>query len=184
MTIDISGAIRPGDNTIVVRSGTSSSTANVQAVAEYYTPWGEQSRTESEAFGSNDVLRMAVTFDRTSVKPGEEVHAKVDAERIGSRGWGMMIAEVGLPPGVDVDRSTLEAAVANSDWSLFRYDVLPDRVVLYLWPKAGGTNLTFSFRPRYGMQAHTGPSLLYDYYNPDARVVLRTIDFNVRPPAE
>lgn len=153
-------------------------------MAEYYTPWGEQSKTESEAFGSNDVLRMKVTFDKTSLKVGEEVRAIVSAERIGSRGWGMMIAEVGLPPGVDVDRSSLETAVARSDWSLFRYDVLPDRVVLYLWPKAGGTNLSFSLRPRYGMRAHTGPSLLYDYYNPNAPVGLRAIDFDVRPPAE
>jgi len=180
VVIDITGAVGPGDNTIVVQAASDSGAASSQAVAEYYVPWEDQSKAESAIFGSNDVLRLAVNFDKASAQVGEEVRATIDAERIGSRGWGMMIAEVGLPPGVDVDRSSLEELLAKSDESLFRYDVLPDRVILYLWPKAGGSKLTFGFRARYGMQAHAAPSLLYDYYNPEAQVALRPNHFEVR----
>jgi len=44
-----------------------------------------------------------------------------------------------------------------------------DRVVLYLWPRAGGVKFSFTFKPRFGMKALTTPSVLYDYYNPEAR---------------
>jgi hypothetical protein len=29
----------------------------------------------------------------------------------------------------------------GSDWSISQYDVLPDRVVVYLWPRAGGDKI-------------------------------------------
>jgi hypothetical protein len=92
----------------------------------------------------------------------------------------MMIAEIGLPPGADVDRRVLDDVVNNSGWTVSHYDILPDRLVLYLWPNAGGTKLTFKFRPRYGLKARTAPSVLYDYYNPEALVALPPADFNVK----
>jgi hypothetical protein len=32
----------------------------------------------------------------------------VEAERVGHSGYGMMLAEAGLPPGTEVDRASLE----------------------------------------------------------------------------
>jgi len=71
-----------------------------------------------------------VQFDKQTASVGENIECSVDAERIGFRGYGMLLAEVGLPPGADVDRSSLEQAVKNSGWEIQSYDVLPDRVVL------------------------------------------------------
>src|SRR3984957_7730810 len=178
--IDISALIQPGDNTIVVQNGSTLSSASVQAVAEYYIPWTGGVVTEARRRGDSDALRLAVKFDKTDARAGEEVRCSVDAKRIGSRGWGMMIAEIGLPPGADVDRRVLDEVVNNSAWTVSHYDVLPDRLVLYLWPSAGGTKLTFAFHPRYGLKARTAPSVLYDYYNPEALVALPPADFNIK----
>jgi hypothetical protein len=60
------------------------------------------------------------------------------------------------------------------------YDVLPDRVVVYLWPTAGGTTFNFQFRPRFGMTARSTASTLYDYYNPDASTYAEPQQFVVR----
>jgi hypothetical protein len=177
--IDISASMQPGDNTIVVQNGSLLSTASVQAVAEYYIPWTGAAVIEATRPGDSDALRLAVRFDRTEARAGQEVRCSIDAERIGSRGWGMMIAEIGLPPGADVDRRVLDDVVSNSGWTVSHYDVLPDRLVLYLWPNAGGTKLTFAFHPRYGLKARTAPSVLYDYYNPEALVTLPPADFNI-----
>jgi hypothetical protein len=68
----------------------------------------------------------------------------------------------------------------SSDWTINRYDVLPDRVVVYLWPGTGGVKFNFKFRPRLGMNARTAPSTVYDYYNPDSRAVVAPVTFNVR----
>ncbi len=91
-----------------------------------------------------------------------------------------MLAEIGLPPGADVDRGSLEKAAKELKWELSHYDVLPDRVIVYLWPRAGGTKFSFTFRPRYGIKAQTAPSVLYDYYNPEARVVVAPSKFIVK----
>jgi len=44
---------------------------------------------------------------------------------------------------------------------------------VYLWPKAGGTDFDFTFCERYAVNALTAPSVLYDYYNPDAQTAVR-----------
>jgi hypothetical protein len=91
----------------------------------------------------------------------------------------MMLAEIGMPPGADVDRSTLETAMTSSNWSMTRYDVLPDRIVVYIWPRAGGVKFDFKFRPRFGLRAKNAASVIYDYYNPEERSVLEPTTFKV-----
>ena len=86
----------------------------------------------------------------------------------------MMLAEVGLPPGAEVDRSSLEIASVSS------YEIQPDKVVFYLWPTAGGTSFSFDFRTRYRLEAMTAPSEIYDYYNPEARAVVAPLLFTAR----
>ena len=92
----------------------------------------------------------------------------------------MMLAEIGLPPGADVDRASLEQAMKGSDWTISQYDILPDRVVVYLWPRAGGTKFDFKFRPRFGLNAQTAASIVYDYYNPEARAIVAPARFVVK----
>ena len=62
--------------------------------------------------------------------------------------------------------------MTNSGWDIDQFDVLPDRVIVYLWPHAGGTSFSFAFSVRYPIDAETSPSDLYDYYNPDARAIV------------
>jgi hypothetical protein len=115
-------------------------------------------------------------FTHTSPTPGT---AGVEAERIAYHGYGMLLAEIGTPPGADVSRESLQAAV-DADSSISRYDVLPDRIILYMWSKAGGTKLNFKFRPRYGINAKTPASVIYDYYNPEAQATVAPLKFVVR----
>jgi hypothetical protein len=91
----------------------------------------------------------------------------------------MLLAEIGLPPGADVSRESLEKAMA-ADRTLSRYDVLPDRIVVYMWAKAGGTKFNFSFKPRYGIKAQTPASFVYDYYNEEAKAILPPLKFAVK----
>jgi len=94
-----------------------------------------------------------VRFDHQEASAGDLIRCSVKAERVGFRGYGMMLAEVGLPPGAEVDRSSLELLLNDPSLGVNRYYVLPDRVILYLWPTAGGASFEFSFRAR---MAHGG----------------------------
>lgn len=179
LRMDISSLLRAGANRIDVLRQGDSSPLQAEVVSTHYIPWADSQATKNSNFkpGESRALRLNVTFDTTSPQPGKPVQCKVEVERIGFAGYGMMMAEIGLPPGAEVDRQSLQHAVETS--AVNDFDVLPDRVVLYVWPQAGGTKFSFGFTPRFGMNAAATPSVLYDYYNPDARAVVAPARFQV-----
>ncbi|HBB96878.1 MAG TPA: hypothetical protein DC054_15980 [Blastocatellia bacterium] len=182
ITVDLSAFLQSGVNQIQIKRARGSSPASFQAVAAYYLPWSESTATQEANWRANGSsgLRLVTKFDKTESKVSDQINCHVEAERIGFSGYGMMLAEIGLPPGADVDRASLEQAMKGSDWSMSQYDILPDRVIVYLWPRAGGTKFDFKFRPRFGLNAQAAASLVYDYYNPEARAVLAPTRFVVK----
>jgi hypothetical protein len=180
--VDLSKFVRPGTHHIEVRRQSGSSRASIQVLANYYVPWAHiptgTALYQQEMV--SDALRLTVQFDKLSAKVGELVQCNVDAERVGFRGYGMLLAEIGLPPGAEVDRSSLEQAMKSGGWEIDQYDVLPDRVIVYLWPRAGGTKFSFTFKPRFGLKALSAPSILCDYYNPEAHAVVEPSAFTVQ----
>jgi hypothetical protein len=181
LLVDLSKFISPGLHHLEISRDASSAQASVQVLTDYYVPWShagtiEDFRHQDQA---SDTLRLRVQYDKSTVKIGEEVRCDVEAERIGFRGYGMLLAEIGLPPGAEVNRDSLETAVNKSGWEINHYDVLPDRVVVYLWPHAGGTEFSFTFKPRFGEKALTPASSLYDYYNPEAHALVEPSEFLV-----
>jgi len=175
--LDISRLSHAGKNTIEISGGKGTLTS-AQTVAAYYVQW-----TSALAAPKAGPLKLSVACDQTRLVLGVKVTCSVNAERIGSAGHGMMIAEIGIPPGVDVDREALQKQVSESGWDLSSFEVLPDRIVAYLWPKAGGTKFSLSFTPRMAIDAQAAPHTLFDYYNPDASVTIAPDHFIVREPS-
>ncbi len=170
---DLSKWLARGANEVrLVSDGALSAAAEV--VSSYYRAWPTQTSDTAESAD----LRFAVRYRGLESRIGETIEARVEVERVGFRGYGMMLAEIGIPPGAEVDRSSLEDALGADGVS--GYEVLPDRVVFYLWPRAGGVRFSFNFRPRFSMRASSSPSRLYDYYNPESEVVLAPKTFRVR----
>lgn len=175
VSVDLSKFISGGKHRVEIRrDGKSPSSA--QLVTSYYLPWQKSAPQTS----STSDLRFNVDYDKTNANVSDEITVRVEAERIGLRGHGMLLAEIGLPPGADVDRATLDKAVTESGWAFSYYDVLPDRIVAYLWPTAGGVKFNFKFKPRYGIKAQTAVSQLYDYYNPEARIMIAPTKFVIK----
>ena len=174
---DLTPYLSPGRHTIEIRGGPSTH-ASAYVNASYYLPWTDPSLAKSSVrSGDAESLRYAVQFDRLDASTGDSIRCTVHAERVGFRGYGMMLAEVDLPPGADVDRASLDAAVSEYAGEVQSYEVQPDRVVLYLWPRAGGTTFSFTIKPRFAMSAASAESILYDYYNPGARASVPPIRF-------
>jgi hypothetical protein len=173
VVLELPDALNKGDNKLELSVPSGAALMNAQVISTWYVPWAESPATSIQNLkpGDTRALRLQVRFDRTQPAFGDTVTAHVEAERVGFRGYGMMLAEVGLPPGAEVDRSSLESAGS--------YEVQPDRVVFYLWPVAGGATFDFRLRLRYRCDALTAPSLLYDYYNPENRAVVAPTRFVV-----
>ena len=80
-------------------------------------PWTDAAVTGSSVpSGDVESLRYSVKFDHAATPVGDLIQCAVHAERVGLRGYGMMLAEVGLPPGTEVDRASLDSAVSASGW--------------------------------------------------------------------
>jgi len=181
ITVDLSPYIPPGEHRVELRRDAPGSRASAQLVVGYYVPWAQADTSGLRREpASSEALRLSVAFNTLSAKIGDQVNCTVQAERIAFRGYGMMLAEIGLPPGADVDRASLERAMKESNGAINHYEVLPDRLIVYLWPQAGGATFSFAFKPRFGLKALTAPSILYDYYNPDAQATIQPALFVVQ----
>lgn len=179
LTVDLSGKLTPAGNRLEIKTS-SSSPIMVQTLADHYIKWPDVDPGElSKNTNQSRQLELDYSCDRQTAEIMQEVSCRVKAERVGFRGYGMLLAEIGTPPGADVSRESLEEAL-KSDWSLSRYDILPDRIIVYMWSKAGGTSFNFKFRPRYGIKAQTPASVVYDYYNPEAQALVAPLRFEVR----
>ena len=175
--IDIADELDPVTNKIEVRSA-GSSALMAQIVATHYIDWRDSESTGRTANQSR-TLKLDYSCDKAGAAIMQEVTCTVNAERVGFQGYGMLLAEIGTPPGADVSRESLQQAM-DADSSISRYDILPDRIVFYMWAKAGGTKFNFKFKPRYGINAQTPASIAYDYYNPESKAVAAPVRFVVK----
>lgn len=170
--VDVSRFLKPGiANEVALATPAGRLAAQVQFAADWYQPW-DQPRTSPD-------FHLSVKYGASEAAVNDSVRCDVTVSRPTFRGYGMMIAEVGLPPGAEVDRASLAELLERNN-GVDSFEVAPDRVVFYIWPRAADSSFTFHFRPRYPMQARTAPSALYDYYNPEARVVVAPAMFRVR----
>lgn len=175
--LDLTGKLGGSGNRLEITSS-DASTVMSQIVKTHYIDW-KDSDVSSRKPNESRAIRLDYKCDRTTAKIMETVTCAVEAERVGFQGYGMLLAEIGLPPGADVSRESLEKSFGE-DWSLSRYDVLPDRIVVYMWAKAGGTKFNFTFKPRYGINAQTPASIVYDYYNEEAKATIAPLRFDVK----
>jgi len=179
-TIDLTAMIHAGTNTLEFSAAGDAALANAQMTAWFYVPWAQAAvgRTKTTVPGKDFGLDFGYECDAAEAKVGRPITCTVSARRFGSEGYGMMLAEVGLPPGADVDRASLGKLLDN--WTISRYELQPDRIVFYLWSSAAeGEKFTFRFTPRYAIRAKAAPAQLTDYYNPDLNAVLAPQSFAV-----
>lgn len=177
-TLDITPFVNaPGRNVVQIRSARGGAAVLAQVLTNYFVPWENSPDAQPDA----DRPRMRLVYDRTDSATGRAVSCSVSIERAAGGGGGMYIAEVGLPPGAEVDRASLELAAKRPDSHIDRYEVLPDRVLFYIWPRdVRPSKFEFRFAPRYPVRALAAPSEVYDYYNPSARAVVRPVAFVIR----
>jgi hypothetical protein len=182
-TVDLTAMLKPGVNKLVFSTTGDASLASAEATASFYLPWHSEATTSKTQTGSDAGLDFGYSCTSSDAHVGKTMECSVNARRFGSAGYGMMLAEVGLPPGAEVDRSSL--AHLLDEGTISRYELQPDRIVFYLWSaQAAGSHFTFRFTPRYAIHSKAAPATLSDYYNPDLNVVLAPQVFSVSGPSQ
>ncbi|HEX7295864.1 MAG TPA: hypothetical protein VF251_08955, partial [Pyrinomonadaceae bacterium] len=113
--IDLTSAIKAGSNIVELKRSATGSVASVQIVGTYWTPWTTTATGDANTDSSG--LRLNTRCDKTDARVMEQITCRVKVERVGSRGYGMLLAEIGLPPGADIDRASLDAAI-KTNWAI------------------------------------------------------------------
>ncbi|MBS1805625.1 MAG: carboxypeptidase regulatory-like domain-containing protein [Acidobacteria bacterium] len=178
-SVDLSALVHAGTNTLEFTGTSDATVANAQISAWIYVPWAQPvAKTETTAPGKGFGLDFGYACDAANARVGQAISCTVTARRFGSQEYGMMLAEVGLPPGSDVDRASLGKLLDSG--TISRYELQPDRIVFYLWSSsAEGESFNFKFVPRYSIRAKAAPAKLIDYYNPVLSAVLAPQRFSV-----
>lgn len=149
--------LREGENTVEVTADGELS-ATVQVAGRYYLPWDRVPKVESP-------LDLEVRYRRAELERNESTEAEV---RLTYRGQGtfMVIVDLGIPPGFDVDPASFEKL-----GFIDKFTIAGRQVTLYFGRLQPGQvhQFRYTLHPRFPVRATTPPSWCYEYYTPDRR---------------
>jgi hypothetical protein len=124
-----------------------------QVVATHYIDWRDSNRLSRRRTSRGRSGSITNATSRYGDNGGRKLHGRGRAYRV------FAVTACCWPRSArrrvpDVSRESLENAI-TSDWSISRYDILPDRIVVYMWSRAGGTKFQLQVQTRYGINAQT-----------------------------
>ncbi len=132
-----------------------------QVVQVHYLPWD---LVDEPSAGP---LSVSVEYDRTNLEVEGIVTGTVTVDNRDADLSDMVMVELGMPPGFDLDPAPLNEAVA--DGRLQRYETRPRLIVAYLMGLTPGESRVFQYRlvARNPVQAEIPRTRVYSYYNPE-----------------
>jgi uncharacterized protein YfaS (alpha-2-macroglobulin family) len=150
-----------------------------QVTARYYVPWELVPPEEREA------MTIDVRYDRTDLQVDDTVRVDVTAKLNLEGTAKMVVLDLGIPPGFEVQAEDLSARV-QQDLQLVlskvegkgeeypgatvkRFDLTGRQVIVYLANLSYGEPISFHYglRAKYPLRVKTPASTAYDYYNPE-----------------
>jgi len=143
-----------------------------QIVRKYYMPWKKE-KPEKE------LLSIAVDYDRTELTKNDMVTCKVKitCERPGIA--NMVIVDLGVPPGFEVQAGDLEELVGSK--VINKFNLTGREVIIYIEKLEHAKPIEFSYRLRakFPIKAKTPESKVYEYYNPEVKAVAQPVELMV-----
>jgi uncharacterized protein YfaS (alpha-2-macroglobulin family) len=158
------GSVGPGQHSVELRS---EGKANVmfQIVGRYYLPWKERAPRIEEP------LSIRVRYDRKRLKVDDTLTANVDVAYHLARTTFMVIVDLGIPPGFNVQGEDLDALVKGR--TITRYSTTGRQLTLYMGEmrKDRPVKLRYRLKAKFPIRAKTPRSTVYEYYTPTAKAV-------------
>ena len=146
-----------------------------QIAGKHYLPW---SMVAPEPAGP---LAIDVAYDKTELASDDIINVQVTVTNSDPNESGMMMAELGLPPGFDLDTSALDAILGQG--KVARYEKTALRLVVYLEPIRPEAPVTFGYvlRATAPLEATAPESEAYLYYNREVRTGSAPVHLVVSP---
>lgn len=129
---------------------------------------------------ADEALTLALTYDRATLSPEDKVTARARATWRRAGPSGMVLLELGVPPGFEVDAGSVGRLVAQG--KVAKFTLTGKALLLYVDGLAPGAplELAYELRARYPVRAKSPASVAYLYYQPEVRAQAPSVDLAVR----
>ncbi len=174
--LNLSSHLQGTQHTLTLRETTDTATG-YQVLLRYHVP-GEE--TEPEA---DELLKIDVTYDRTSLTVDESVLATARVTNQTGAPLPMVIVDLPIPPGFELDTTELKAM--RDRGQIAKFQLTPRSAVLYLRDLSAGDPLAFEYRLRATLpvKATAPAAVVYEYYTPENRAASVPLELTVDPRA-
>ncbi|KPL16187.1 MAG: hypothetical protein AMJ92_13100, partial [candidate division Zixibacteria bacterium SM23_81] len=170
--VDLKEFTRKGENEVVLRFDGQGSSL-YEMVTKYYLPW------TGKATPSEELLSIEVDYDKTELQTDDLVTCGVKIRNNRPGIAHMVIVDLGIPPGFEVQAPDLNELVGRE---IERYSLTGRQIIIYLDHVEGGRPIEFSYRlkAKFPIRAKTPTSRVYEYYNPEIGSLEQPIEMVVR----
>jgi uncharacterized protein YfaS (alpha-2-macroglobulin family) len=124
----------------------------------YYIPWKELPKAMQPPFV------IDVAYDRTKLTVNDIVDVAVSVRLMRPGTAQMVIVDLGIPPGFEVQTPTLDELVGKK---IQKYSITPRQLIIYLDEvnSKQPVQLSYGIKAKYPIRAQVRSSRVYEYYN-------------------
>lgn len=124
----------------------------------YYIPWKELPKPVQPPFV------IDVAYDRTALAVNDIVDVAVSVRLMRPGTAQMVMVDLGIPPGFEVQTPTLDELVGKK---IQKYSITPRQLIIYLDEVSSKqpVQLSYSLKAKYPIRAQVRSSRVYEYYN-------------------
>jgi hypothetical protein len=134
-----------------------------QIVGRFYLPWNDKPVDEEEP------MSIEISYDKTELVKDDILTANVVVTNNRPARANMVIVDLGIPPGFEVEAGDLAELVG--DEVISRFNLTGRQIIIYLEYVDQKQPVEFFYRlkAKFPVKAKTPKSTVYEYYNPDVK---------------
>ncbi len=143
-----------------------------ELTSTYYLPWKILPKPTIPPFD------ISIKYDRTTLIVNDLVAVNVSI-RLNKPGKAQMVmVDLGIPPGFEVQTPTLDEYVGKQ---IQKYTITPRQIIIYLEEVSSDApvKLAYSLKAKYPIKAQVRQSRVYEYYNTGDESVAQPFEMKV-----
>jgi uncharacterized protein YfaS (alpha-2-macroglobulin family) len=144
-----------------------------QVTGTHYVPW------ENAQLEVTGPLTIDVNYDKTQLSTDDTIHVTVTVTNNDASATGMVLVDMGLPPGFDVD--TTELNELKKQGIIQKVEKTAMQLLIYINEVTPETPVTLGYdlKAKYPLEATAPKSEVYFYYNKEVKAETGPIVVNV-----
>jgi uncharacterized protein YfaS (alpha-2-macroglobulin family) len=124
-------------------------------------------------------MSIDVKYDKTTLAKDDTVTCAVEVRQNRPGASGMVVVDLGIPPGFAVEAGDLAELVGSK--VIQKYNLTGRQIIVYLETVESGkpVRLTYRLRAKFPIKAKTPRSMAYEYYDPDNKAFAKPVEMTV-----